>query len=174
MMLFGLREGVELFQNRAPVEMTLSEYVKSSHPGKFVRLSGCQVALIECVYEFEEGKEQEVDAVYVPVIPEGGDLPAAVVVETRDYNAFVEGGLTTSDFEGYMETHRETLNEVRTFEGWVETPSGVARDKFGQEVKPDYVVLNTRHHRTWGFVVVMEIVGLIVLIIGLLGFRNKT
>lgn len=169
----GLMEGYEIFQNRNPVEMSLAEYVKAPPPGKYVKLSGCQVALLECVYEYEEGREDKVDTVYVPVHPEGGSLPTSVVIKTESYVSFIKNGLAAADMEKYLQKNEAKLTEVRSFEGWVKEPPALAKSNFGKEVKPGFIVIDVDHDKTWGVVAIMECMGFGLFIFGLIGFRNR-
>lgn len=169
-------EGIEVSQNREPVVMTMAEYVKSPPKGKWVKLSKCQVILEECVYEYTEGKEEDIDTVYVPIVPEGAELPTPLVVEDKSYIPLIQKTLKMSDteLEEYLTKNEGILREVKSYEGWVDTPGSIARSNFGGKVvKPDFKVLEHGNIKGWGDALLLIGIGVGALLLGTFLFKTR-
>src|SRR3954453_11978687 len=64
-------------RNRAPVEMSLGDYLRDRPAGEWVRLTGCEVDYAAAAESLNKGGK--VIAVYAPARPEGaGEIPGPV------------------------------------------------------------------------------------------------
>lgn len=169
---------LEVAANRSVTEMSLDQYAKEKPSAKWVRLTDCQVNLIEAVYEYEDDDESKITEVYVPVHPPGEVQAAYVVVQSDEYISFIKAALKVQDdaeaLGKYLADNDQRLTEVKTFEGWISSSSSLTQEKFtSSDVVPGFVMLKVGEVKGWGEAAIFGVIGLLLLAVGAASFLKR-
>jgi hypothetical protein len=163
--------------SRSPVEMTLAEYVKERPSGNWLKLTECQVNLIECIYE--EDTNGRIKRLYVPIHPPGEVVPAYVVIKNTSYNAKMQELMDNQNdpekLEALLTKYGDMLTEVREFEGWVSSSShSDVTEKFtSADVTSDFIVLEDGAKGDMARSIFMLAIGLLTMFGGLKSLLKK-
>ncbi len=164
----------EMFWERNPAEMTLAQYVKDPPTQNHVKLSGCEVALLDAVYQ--QDKLGRVTAVMVPVREPGTEGPGVLVVKTEIYNGLMESvlaaGKDKAKIEAIIQKNANVMTETREFQGRLTKDTYKIRDKFSaKEVKAGYLMLEHGKDSEWGFFLFSIGLGVLALVGGIKGWE---